>query len=93
MSSTTQNNNASGKVTLSPFPGEDPLRHTGKAWIESTQSVLASHNLLTVANGGPHPDAAKIIDTPESDFLDVGPQHHDFYRIHADKRKAWLLKP
>ena len=56
---------ASGRVKLDDFPGEEPYLHKGRAWIESSQSVLASHNLLVVVNGGLHPDAARIVDTPD----------------------------
>ena len=78
----------SGKIRLKDFPGEEPYRHAGKAWIEGAQSVLASHNLLTVANGKNHPDAIKIVDTPETDFLNVPADHHDYYRIHEAKMRA-----
>ena len=72
---------AVGQVKLEDFPGEEPYLHKGKAWIESSQSVLASHNLLVVANGGLHPDAAKIVDTPTDMFPDIDETHPDYFKI------------
>lgn len=51
-----------GKVKFREFPGEDPYRHQGQAWLEHAHAVLASHNLLMVAKGLGHPEAAKIIE-------------------------------
>ena len=87
-----QNNDDSiqrfGKVKFNEFPGEDPYRHAGQAWLQHAQAVLASHNLLAVAKGLGHPDAAKIIDTPESDFPDLSPGHPEYYRMQQAKLKA-----
>ena len=79
---------AEGTVKLEPFPGEEPYTHKGKAWVESSQAVFASHNLLVVANGGLHPEAAKIIDIPEDAYPRVDPTHPDHFRILDAKLKC-----
>ena len=77
---TLQNSNASsGSVTIDDFPGEDPLKHQSLAWVEQSSAILSQHNLLVVANGGTHPDAARIIDIDE-DALPVPTAQQDMFR-------------
>ena len=47
---------------LPTFPGEDPLKHAGAAWLENAESALAKRSLLPVAYGDPPPALKTIID-------------------------------
>ena len=65
---------------LLKFPGENPVLHTAVQWWESTQTKLATAQLLKSANGKTPDSAARIQDTNLSEIPELPATDRDHHR-------------
>ena len=65
---------------LLKFPGETPVLHEAVQWWESTQTKIATAQLLKSANGQTPDAAARIRDTPLSEIPELPAGDRDYHR-------------
>ena len=65
---------------LLKFPGETPILHEGVQWWESTQTKLATSQLLKSATGKTPDAAERIKDTPLRDIPELPFGDRDYHR-------------
>lgn len=68
------------RLSLLPFPGENPHLHEAVKWWESTQARIAAAGLATTAAGGSPASSNSYVDVPLDSLPDLPSDHPQFER-------------